>query len=48
MPEAGRLREQVENHIRACTQVQAELGFFHSLEIVTGWLIPSAGENIPV
>jgi hypothetical protein len=31
---------------RACTQVlflcKAELGFFHFLEIVTGWLVPSA------
>jgi hypothetical protein len=42
-PEAGRLREQVENHGRACTQVlylrKAELGFFHFLETVTGWLV---------
>jgi hypothetical protein len=22
------------------------LGFFHFLEIVTGWLVPSAGHNI--
>jgi hypothetical protein len=40
MPEAG-------------TQVlflcKAELGFFHFLEIVTGWLLPSAaGQKIPV
>ncbi len=52
MPEAGRPREQVENHRRACTQVlflsKAELGFFHFLEIVTGWLVPSAGQKIPV
>jgi hypothetical protein len=38
--EAGRPREQVKNHGRACTQVlflcKAELGFFHLLEIVTG------------
>jgi hypothetical protein len=31
--------------IRACTQVlflrKAELGFFHFLQIVTGWLVPS-------
>jgi len=27
---------------------KAELGFFHFLEIVTGWLVPSAGQNIPV
>jgi hypothetical protein len=49
MPEAGRLREQVENHRRACTQVlflrKAELRFFHFLEIVTGWLVPSAGQK---
>jgi hypothetical protein len=35
MPEGGRLREQIENHRRACTQVlflhKAELGFFHFL-----------------
>jgi hypothetical protein len=53
MPEAGSLREQVENDRRACTKVlflgKAELGFFHFLEIVTtGWLVPSAGQKIPV
>ncbi len=52
MPKAGILREQVENHKRACTQVlflsKAELGCFHFLEIVTGWLVPSAGQKIPV
>jgi hypothetical protein len=52
VPEAGRPREQVENHGRAYTQVlflpQAELGFFHFLEIVTGWLVPSAGLKIPL
>ncbi len=51
-PKAGRPREQVENHGRACTQVlflcKAELGFFHFLETVTGWLVPSAGQKIPV
>jgi hypothetical protein len=51
-PEAGRPREQVENHRRACTQVlflcTAELGFFHFLERVTGWLVPSAGQKIAV
>jgi hypothetical protein len=26
---------------------KAELGFFHFLEIVTGWLIPSTGQKIP-
>jgi hypothetical protein len=52
MPEAGRPREQVEIHGRACTHVlflcKAELGFFHFLEIVTGWLVPSASQKIPV
>ncbi len=52
MPEAGRLREQVENHGRACIQVlflrKAGLGFFHFLETVTGWLVPSAGQKIPL
>jgi hypothetical protein len=51
-PEAGSPSEQVENHGRACTQVlflhKVELGFFHFLEIVTGWLVPSAGQKIPV
>ncbi len=40
VPEAGRLREQVENHRRPCKQVlflsKAELEFFDLLEIVTG------------
>jgi hypothetical protein len=40
---------QISNHGRACTQVlllrKAELGFFHFLEIVTSWLVPSAGEK---
>jgi hypothetical protein len=52
VPEAGRPRVQVKNCGRACTQVlslcQAELGFFHFFEIVTGWLVPSAGQKIPV
>jgi hypothetical protein len=53
MPEAGRLRERVENDRRACTTKvlflgKAELGFFHFLEIVTGWLVLSAGQKIPV
>jgi hypothetical protein len=47
VPEAGRPREQVKILGRACTRVlllpKAELGFFHFLEIVTGWLVPSAG-----
>ncbi len=52
MPKAGRPKEQVENHGRACTQVLflglSELGFFHFLEIVIGWLVPSTGQKIPV
>jgi len=52
VPEAGRPREPVETHGRAFTQVlflrNVELGFFHFLEIVTGWLVPSAGQKIPV
>jgi hypothetical protein len=52
VPEAGRPREPVETHGRACTKVlfqrNVELGFFHVLEIVTGWLVPSAGQKIPV
>ncbi len=52
VPKAGRPREQAENHGRACTKVlflhKRELGFFHLLEIVTGWLVPSAGQKIPV
>jgi hypothetical protein len=35
-----------------CTHVhflhKAELRFFHFLEIVTGWLVPSTGKKIPV
>jgi hypothetical protein len=49
VPEVGRLREQVRNRGRACTQVlflsKAELGFFLFLKIVTGWLVPSTAEN---
>jgi len=41
--------EQVKNHGRACTQVffpgKAELGFFHFLEIVIGWLVPWTKED---
>jgi hypothetical protein len=52
VPKARRPREQIKNHRRACTQVlflcKAELGFFHFLEIMTGWLVPSAGKKIPV
>jgi len=47
--EASRLKEQVENHRRACTQVlylcKAKLGFFHFLGIVTDWLVPSTVED---
>jgi hypothetical protein len=43
---------RISNQGRACTHalflLKAALGFFHFLEIVTGWLVPSAGENIPV
>jgi len=46
-------RKQVENHGRACTHsrpfplLKGELGFFfHFLEIVTDWLVPSAGQKI--
>jgi hypothetical protein len=42
----SRPRAQISNHGRACTQVlsyvKAELGFFHFLEIVRGWLVLSA------
>jgi hypothetical protein len=52
VPKAGRPEEQVKNHGRACTKVlflyKAELGFFHFLEIVTSWLVPSTGQKIPV
>jgi hypothetical protein len=52
VPQAGRPREQVENHGRAYTQVlflrEALPGFFHFLEIVTGWMVRSAGQKIPV
>ncbi len=52
VPETRRPREQVKNHGRACTQVlslrKALPGFFHFLEIVTGRLVRSAGQKIPV
>jgi hypothetical protein len=52
VPEADRSREQVQKHGRACTQVlflcKAELGLFHFLEIMTGWLVPSAGQKITI
>jgi hypothetical protein len=48
---ASKPREQIENYGRACTQVlflhKAELRFFHFLKIVTGSLVPSAGQKIP-
>ncbi len=51
VPEAGRPREPVETHGRACTQVlflrNVKLGFFHFLEIVTGWLVPSRRSEDP-
>jgi len=41
---------QISNHGRACTQDlflrEAELGFFHFLEILTDRLVPSAGQKI--
>jgi hypothetical protein len=47
-----RPQEHVKNHERACTQVcflcKAELRFFHFLEIVTGWVVPSARKKIPL
>ncbi len=52
VPEAGKAREQIENHRTARIQVlflgKAALGFFHFLELVTGWLVPSDGQKIPV
>jgi hypothetical protein len=52
VPKASRPREQVINQWSACTRVlslrKAELGFFHFLEIVIGWLVPSAGQKIPL
>jgi len=52
VPKAGWPREQIENLERTYTQVlflcKPELGFFHFLEIVTGWLVRSAGQMIPV
>jgi hypothetical protein len=45
VPKAGRPSEKIKNHERAYNQVlflcKAELGFFHFLEIVTGWLVRS-------
>jgi hypothetical protein len=47
-----KILSQLDHRRRACTQVlvlrKAELGFLHFLEIVTGWLVPSAGHKIPV
>ncbi len=45
-------RAHISNRRRALSQAlllcKAELGFFHILEIVTGWLVPSAGQKIPL
>jgi hypothetical protein len=51
--EAGRLRERVENHrrayiLRSFSYVKQSWDFFHFLETATGWLVPSAGQKIPV
>jgi len=44
-----RSRAQISNHGRPSTQalllLKAQLQFFHSLEIVTGWLVPSTQEG---
>jgi hypothetical protein len=54
VPGAGRLREQVENHGRACTQVlslcrvEQSWDFFTFSKLVTGWLVPFAGQKIPL
>jgi hypothetical protein len=34
--------------LRSFSRRKAELEFFHFLEIVTDWLVPSAGQKIPV
>jgi hypothetical protein len=34
--------------LRSFSFCKAELGFFHFLEIVTGWLVPSACQKIPL
>ncbi len=43
---------QISNQRRVCTKVlflhKAELGFFHFLEIVRAWLVPTARQKIPV
>jgi hypothetical protein len=33
--------------LRSFSYVKAELGFFHFLKLVTGWLVPSIGQKIP-
>jgi hypothetical protein len=47
-----RPQAQISNHGRSCTHAhfihKVELGFFHFLEKVTGWLVPSAGQKISV
>jgi hypothetical protein len=42
------LRSMPEAGTEVLFVCKAELGFFHFLEIVTGWLLPSAGQKIPV
>jgi len=34
--------------LRSFSYVNPSWDFFHFLEIVTGWLVPSAGQKIPV
>jgi hypothetical protein len=34
--------------LKSFSYVKAEMGFFHFFEIVTGQLVPSAGQKIPV
>jgi hypothetical protein len=52
VPKAGRPREQVENHGRACIQVlsygKQSWESCSLFRIVTGWLVSSAGQKIPV
>jgi len=48
----GQKKFQILYRRKAYTQVlfllKVELGFFHFLEIVRGWLVPSAGQKIPI
>jgi len=34
--------------LRSFSYLKQSWDFFHFLEIVTGWLVPSAGQKIPV